>query len=712
MRLRSLRAGGRRSDSRVRDAAGASASAPASVTQRPFEVGPQPENWPKWFGYESIRELDPRRPMRSALAQHWRLLVGTTLISIATFSGSVLISWALGFALDSGIERGLHPRLALGLLVLAAAITFRALGAFSEVPLLAFEMRASNGLQEAMIAKVAGVRRGGRERISSGEIVAAVTTDASRVGRFVFNVPEAIAATLAFVVTCALMLKISVPLGLFVAVGMPIVIVGMSFVVKPLQTRLDVQREERGKLTTFAADAVAGLRVLRGVGGEQLYAERYAKQSDEVRDAGIRAAGLQALLRGLNSAVPGIFTVIVVGGGLWQVYSGQISYGELVSFYGYTLYLGVPISKATEFFNILSEARVGVRRIAKVMAMTPLTNDDAARPGIPIDWSRVQLEDPISGVVLEPGKLTAIVSAHPQLSAEILTRWARTDDETAGSVRLPVDVGGAPGEGVEYSGANAARPLAEGTQAGASSWTMPLRELPLAQVREGVVLSEAVAHLFQGRLRSNLEAANADQPLQRAVGAQMADSGDGAGQPNREHVDNGAHTESEVMLAMIAADATDIIQGLEGGLDGYVAERGRSLSGGQRQRVALARAILRRAPILLLVEPTSAVDSHTEARIAARLAGERRGMTTAVVTTSPIVLGHADEVILLDDAGRQAARGTHAQLVRDPRYHAIVHRGQGEPDGVGPAAPVEPTGTGTKRRAADGAPATTEEDAR
>ncbi|MDD9205282.1 ABC transporter ATP-binding protein, partial [Georgenia sp. 10Sc9-8] len=101
-------------------------------------------------------------------------------------------------------------------------------------------------------------------------------------------------------------------------------------------------------------------------------------------------------------------------------------------------------------------------------------------------------------------------------------------------------------------------------------------------------------------------------------------------------------------------------------------------------RVALARALLTEAPALVLIEPTSAVDAHTEARIAARLARHRRGRSTVVVTTSPLVLEHADEVVLLD-GGRERVRGPHRVLLaraadgdRDAgAYRAVVHRGSG-----------------------------------
>ena len=117
---------------------------------------------------------------------------------------------------------------------------------------------------------------------------------------------------------------------------------------------------------------------------------------------------------------------------------------------------------------------------------------------------------------------------------------------------------------------------------------------------------------------------------------------------------------------------------LPGGWQGVIDERGRGLSGGQRQRVVLARALGMDAPVLVLVEPTSAVDAHTEARIAERLTTVRSGRTTVVCTVSPLWLHHADRVVMLS-GGRVVAEGRHEDLLSgDPGYRAVVARGLDE----------------------------------
>ena len=127
---------------------------------------------------------------------------------------------------------------------------------------------------------------------------------------------------------------------------------------------------------------------------------------------------------------------------------------------------------------------------------------------------------------------------------------------------------------------------------------------------------------------------------------------------------------------MAVADAADVLEALPAGLDTVVDERARSFSGGQRQRLVLARALLSGAEVLVLVEPTSAVDAHTEARIARRLREARARLTTLVVTTSPLVLDQADRVAFVE-GGRVVAEGRHRELLRtSPGYRQTVTRGE------------------------------------
>ncbi|MDL5203898.1 ABC transporter ATP-binding protein [Streptomyces sp. ALI-76-A] len=178
----------------------------------------------------------------------------------------------------------------------------------------------------------------------------------------------------------------------------------------------------------------------------------------------------------------------------------------------------------------------------------------------------------------------------------------------------------------------------------AATWGgVRLDEVPLPRVRERILVADHEADLFAG-------------PLRELVG--------GRGDPG----------DAEIMRAVRAAAAEDLLRSLPAGLDSAVDAQGRNLSGGQRQRVRLVRALLADPEVLLAVEPTSALDAHTEAAVAARLRDERRGRTTVVTTTSPLVLDRVDTVHYLVD-GKVAASGSHQRLLaEEPGYRALVTR--------------------------------------
>ncbi|WP_369158672.1 ATP-binding cassette domain-containing protein [Streptomyces sp. R02] len=170
-----------------------------------------------------------------------------------------------------------------------------------------------------------------------------------------------------------------------------------------------------------------------------------------------------------------------------------------------------------------------------------------------------------------------------------------------------------------------------------------LDEIALARVRERILVADPEAALFTG--------------------------------PLREVVTGGCEaSDEEVLRALHAAAADDVVRGLPEGLDSVVSAHGRSLSGGQRQRVRLARALLAGPEVLLAVEPTSALDAHTEALVAGRLRAAREGRTTVLATTSPLVLDRADQVLFLVD-GKVAASGAHRDLLDgEPEYRRLVAR--------------------------------------
>jgi ABC-type multidrug transport system fused ATPase/permease subunit len=171
----------------------------------------------------------------------------------------------------------------------------------------------------------------------------------------------------------------------------------------------------------------------------------------------------------------------------------------------------------------------------------------------------------------------------------------------------------------------------------------PLAEFALDDVRARILVADHDSYLFAGTLREILR-------IRAGIG------------------------DAEIAAAVHVASAKDVVDALPDGLATSIGARGRTLSGGQRQRVRLARALLAEPEVLILIDPTSAVDAHTEARIAQRLRAARSGRTTVALATSPLLLAYADTVAHLR-AGRVVAIGTHAELLeQSPSYRALVSR--------------------------------------
>ncbi len=404
---------------------------------------------------------------------------------------------------------------------------------------------------------------------------------------------------------------------------------------RPLARRSGRQRQLMGELSNTASDIVGGLRVLRGIGGEQVFHDRYVRESQQTRRAGVQVARLQSMLDALQVLLPGVFVVIVVWLGARYAVQGRITPGDLVAFYGYSAFLMIPLRTATEYANKLIRARVAAGRVCRVLALTsdhrdPVDPVDPPPPG-------AELADARTGLRVRPGVLTALVSDEPDETAALADRLGLCAAEVDGQVDDAVTLGG-----------------------------VPLTRLRRDDVRRRIVVSDTGAALFSGRLGDVLDASFRG-PLASESAPREARSPSGSA---------GWLAGGDVPRAMATASTDDILAALPDGLDTVVAERGRTFSGGQRQRLVLARALAGDPEILVLVEPTSAVDAHTEARIAARLRRHREGRTTIVVTSSPLVLDAVDEVAFLR-GGRVVATGTHRDLLEsDAGYRAVVTREQ------------------------------------
>ena len=592
-----------------------------------------------------------------------RAAVPVTLATLAACTSNIIqaiVPAFLGQALDAGIENGLNGRVwGIGALLLVLFVVY----AVGDTMLSYFGvtawMRTAFDVDRLVGRQISATGKDLSRQVSTGEVATIIASDAEYLGNLIEYLPALLGAAASFIVVAVLMLRTSVSLGLVVILGMPLVAAIVTLVIRPLQKRQAVQREAQSAVTTITTDTVAGLRILRGIGGEDVFARRYREASQELRRRGVEVASSQATLMTLQVLLPGLFAAIVVWIAARMAVSGSLTPGGLITFYGYTAYLSWPLWVFTSSVQDYTRAVVGARRLSRLLEVAPaagslverLNLDPAAAHPVSGD-----LVDTGSGLRLKEGRMTALVCPDPQVSADLATRLGRFTDA---------------GPTVTLAG-------------------RPLTTMPLEQVRASIVVSGATAQLFTGTLREALDVRGGPAPqpagLEDLVRAETErTTGADVDQQVRAQ-EREAPGDDRLLEAIEIADAGDVLTSLSEGLAGMITEKGRSLSGGQRQRVALARALLTEAPALVLIEPTSALDSHTEARVAARVHRARAGRTTVVVTASPLVLEACDEVVFLDSSGAEVLRSTHRELMAMARsgdaqaadYRAVVSRALGE----------------------------------
>lgn len=533
-------------------------------------------------------------------------LLGGMTFGMLWMGAQAFVPAILGKAIDEGIAGGDVDRLLQWTALLFAVGVVQALAG-----IMRHRFAVSNWLSGAyrtvqvITRKSADLGATLPKNLATGEVVSIGAGDLAYIGNLLEISARFSGAIVAFVVVAVILLTTSTTLGLVVLIGVPLMLFALGPMLRPLHQRQSAQREAVGELNSLGSDIVSGLRVLRGIGGEESFSKRYRAESQRVRGAGVKVAGIQSVLDAAQVFLPGIFVVSVVGLGAHFAVRGDLSAGSLVAFYGYATFLVLPLRTATEMANALMRALVASRRIIRVLELTP----DVADPTEPVRLpDGGDLVDPVSGIRVRHGRLTAIVSAESEQAAVIADVLGRYDDASE----------------VRYGGVT----LASATR---------------ADIRQRILVSDTGSQLFTGVLREELD------PTGRA-------------------------TDDELMAAIRTASAEDVLVALADGLDADVEEKGRSFSGGQRQRLVLVRALLADPSVLVLVEPTSAVDAHTEARIADRLREHRQGRSTVVLTSSPLLLDRVDEVIFVAE-GRVVATGQHRQLLEtEPQYRRTVTR--------------------------------------
>ncbi|MDN5726423.1 MAG: ABC transporter ATP-binding protein, partial [Propionibacteriales bacterium] len=378
--------------------------------------------------------------------------------------GLAVTPWAVGRAIDDGIlGRNVDAVLGWATVLLIVAL----LRAFAEA------MRNRAGISNWNTAAFRSAQLLGHHLTRTGEQlrrthsvgeVLAVQGDAFTLARVFFLLGGLTSAIASYVVVAVIVLNTSPPLGVFVLIGVPIFGVALSLLAKPLHRRQQDQREAAGAMTDVAADAVAGLRVLRGIGGERQFLARYRQASAVTLRTGRALARPVAVLEGLQVLLGGVLIVVLTSAGGLLVVSGDLRPGELVTFFGYAGFLLTPVNLVADNLTTLVPAVIGARRLTAVLGVQRPRTEGRTISGPP---TGSRITDELTGIELSSGRVIGLVSYENAKARELFGRLTRSG--SASSTPAQIRWGG-----------------------------VDLERLSLAELRTRILLVDALPHLYAG----------------------------------------------------------------------------------------------------------------------------------------------------------------------------------------------------------------------
>ena len=449
---------------------------------------------------------------------------------------------------------------------------------------------------------------------TSGEVLSIASADADTAAASFQQAGRGIASVLGMI-TAAVFLLIADPVtGLVVLIAVPIGLLIVALPGRSVSARATAQLEAVASAGRSASDLMHGLRVIKAMGGEPWAVRRYRTTSDAAADAGVATGERTGRLAGLGALVmSAVLAIVLIVAGL-RLIDGQMSVGALIGILGMTAFLTEPMRALAEIVGLFAQSHGAADRIARL-----LTDLAEAAP--------TTRDTADSGPNVTTAESGITITGWPANSAaDELT--------TAGGTLTCI---------VSEDAEDAAELL--------SALTSHARSLGPARM----LVAPHDVDLFEGTIGSNITMVVADE---------RSDAADEADHPP---------IPAEVLTASGADELLDLV---DGGLDYRIQELGGNLSGGQRQRVALARALNAAPQILVLAEPTTAVDAVTEARIAdglCRLRRRTREQATIILTSSPAFLAAADTVVYRPTSGPPLI-GRHADLLEADTDSAAAYR--------------------------------------
>jgi ABC-type multidrug transport system fused ATPase/permease subunit len=593
-----------------------------------------------------IRDLI--RPYRSWLAIILFAMIVETAMSLAG-------PWPLKIVLDSAVGhhplpewlvRLLGPRIADHKMALAAA----AAGGLVLIALLgSIATYVDNYYTESVGQYVANDLRmrvyHHLDRLSlayydtqqTGNLLSTITTDIATIQNFASGATLGILVDLLTIVgMLGLMFWLNFDFALIAVAVTPFLLLFVMRFKKAVKKATHEVRHRQSDIVAVVQEGLESMRVVKAYGRQELEEEHLKQASKAAVDAALKARRVKSLLSPVVTVVVSFCTAFVLYRGASLILAGTMTIGALTVFLSYLNKFFKPVQDLAKMTNSIAQAAVGVERVQAILGADQMIPErpDAREPEIvkgEITFDKVAFSYKPDAPVLKeisfsikPGQLVGFVGATGGGKSTVASLIPRFYDPTAG--RILVD-------GVD------------------------LRDLKLESLRNqiGLVLQDTV--LFRGTIADNIA----------------------YGRPGA--------TREEVVAAAKLANADEFIAKMPKGYDSEVGERGLTLSGGQRQRIGIARAVIRNSPILILDEPTAALDTESEKVVMEALERLMKGRTAIAIAHRLSTIRDADKIVVFKD-GVVAEEGPHEELLKLGGVYAELYRIQFGTPAESPATPA------------------------
>ena len=557
------------------------------------------------------------------LRPHAHLLVLTVVAALVSLSAATAIPLLIKAVIDGPVvHRQAGELLPFGLALLGLAAVESAANFTRRNYSVLASLRMETDLRDDFYAHLQGLQVAFHDNWQSGQLLSRAVADIQTVRRFVgFGVIFAGFFGAQWIVVLIILIRLDWRLAIISGlVVLPIGLISRRFFRRYAVIARRVQ-DQQGDMTTVIEEMATGVRIIKAFGRDRLLLERFEREAGRLRGTNLDAVRVRSSTWTTFSLVLNADLAIVLLVGGLAVTQHELTIGGLVAFMTYLFMLIWPLDALGWILAMGEEATTASIRLAEVLDSRPEVVDRPRARALGRAKGHIRLEGvsfryPGGGswvlrdldLALEPGETLALVGATGSGKTTVVTLVPRLYDVTEGRVTL---------DGVD------------------------IRDIQLRSLRAHIGMAFEDPILFSASVHENLvmgRPISSDDDLKRALQIARA----------------------------------DFVWDLPWGLETRVGEQGYSLSGGQRQRLALARAVLGSPRVLVLDDPLSAVDVHTEREIEEALAAVLDGVTALLVVHRPSTLALADRVALLD-GGRIAAVGTHSELLRTSgRYRSLL----------------------------------------